>query len=480
MKTKIGQGPEFIERRVYYGYLDQENSNRYANHVRTSWQFECILKNTFDKTPDTRVLKSPDHDFALVRILTTRGRFHRTLTRQQPSTGKWYTLQLGTIGVPAWHYELGDDGYVELENARGYVEHIMPVTPEQDAQLRLAFDSRSLQPTTADAISNAVVSPQFHPRGVAVYDVGQGAAAAIIDNDFRPRIYFDIGRPLPFHKASEPPKLKFCFRLDQLIIISHWDFDHMYAGYKDRRAKPLRWIAPEQVLSPHKLKFARELASNGKLFLWPSSLRAISTPFGELRKCTGTGPNDSGLMLIATVYPTPQSRADVLLSGDADYQYIPEPFNPLHRNGCDPPWRRGQVRCGTTSCESSPRWCSRRFLGRRKQIRTSKLGCSRTARGERLGYTYSHCKLRRHPARKYCFDRRPASGFMVAPSPLLRWPVLSFPYKAIKGGAATTPRRAPPRSHLPHLRLQLLAHARSRRTLSLAARGVRNFLTVRY
>jgi hypothetical protein len=167
---------------------------------------------------------------------------------------------------------------------------------------------------------------------LAVYDVGQGSAAALTDERFIPRLYFDLGCGVYRNVKTCPPALSYCFTERPPIVLSHWDADHWAGAYwQDPRgslpALGMNWIAPHQYVSPIHLAFANDiLNAGGKMLICNPSAGNVSTytiTGGHtlaLVRCNGSDRNDSGFATCITEHSHPDRKW--LLTGDAAYDYI--------------------------------------------------------------------------------------------------------------------------------------------------------------
>lgn len=160
---------------------------------------------------------------------------------------------------------------------------------------------------------------------INVYNVGQGSLNAVCDVNQIPLLYFDMGGGFAWNRHTYPKSLKLCWTKAKVIILSHWDLDHLetarravHSGWSDFKNKI--WIAPEQPLSPTYAKLASHIASTGKLMLWPNNkIRSVAIGNVELAKCQGPHKNHSGIALI--VNSTFKSNR-TLHPGDSAYKYL--------------------------------------------------------------------------------------------------------------------------------------------------------------
>ena len=142
-----------------------------------------------------------------------------------------------------------------------------------------------------------------------------------------PLCYFDLGCGVYRNARTRPKNLQFCNCYKPPIILSHWDADHWAGAYQDRRFLQSRWVAPRQCIGPSHTKFANKiLRSGGSLLIVQGG--TVPDPWSGRRedvtllRADGNSRNDSGL--IVKVHNRYEDK-DWLLTGDADYKYIPNP-----------------------------------------------------------------------------------------------------------------------------------------------------------
>lgn len=236
--------------------------------------------------------------------------------------------------------ELEDSGYFEVDVFGGLLaaavtaslKDVQRVIPEA-AALDAAFSMDSFPDATSSELSGPISAPSFDY--LIGFDVGQGAAVGLADASEDVHLYFDLGRGVYRNAPTRPKPLRFCWRVDAAIVLSHWDSDHWSGELTDPQARSRTWIAPRQSITKKHLAFVnRILKAGATLLVWgttPATLR-ISLASGrqsiELRRCTGTAAlrNGSG---IAAIVEDASSGKQWLLTGDAGYHEIGTlPSNP--------------------------------------------------------------------------------------------------------------------------------------------------------
>ena len=172
------------------------------------------------------------------------------------------------------------------------------------------------------------LNPPVQTDAAAIYDVGQGAATALL-SDGVPQLYFDLGGSATGNWRSFPDHLDlFCFCAKPTIVLSHWDWDHWSSALRDRRALQQTWVLPLQnggkSLGPVHAGFLALLKQYGQVLWWdnvPGGLPVLWTA-AWLQRASGArnNRNESGLFLVTghglLRYYT------LLLPGDASFKHL--------------------------------------------------------------------------------------------------------------------------------------------------------------
>jgi hypothetical protein len=72
---------------------------------------------------------------------------------------------------------------------------------------------------------------------LVAYDVGQGTALGLLCGSEDARLFFDLGGGAYGNKKTRPNPLRFCWRANPPIVLSHWDTDHWAGETSDRRSQ---------------------------------------------------------------------------------------------------------------------------------------------------------------------------------------------------------------------------------------------------
>ncbi|MGY2932034.1 hypothetical protein ACVWZ6_001636 [Bradyrhizobium sp. GM6.1] len=209
----------------------------------------------------------------------------------------WFK-ELLTLGEDEWvTIELDDTGSFEVDvygallaaPVFAHLKRIERNIPESTA-LNVSFSPASWPDATKAELTAPLASLPALQYLIGL-DVGQGAAVGLADANQDIQLYFDLGGGVYRNAKTRPNPLRFCWRCDAPIVLSHWDSDHWAGEITDKRAQPRMWIAPRQSMTKKHIAFAnRILRAGGKLLIWGTSPASISVPIGgaqtlELRRC---------------------------------------------------------------------------------------------------------------------------------------------------------------------------------------------------
>jgi hypothetical protein len=144
-----------------------------------------------------------------------------------------------------------------------------------------------------------------HQPFVGVMDVGQGNCNVIFDRQGVALAFYDFGYTVessnnapsvdPIPKLSDGP----------LIILSHWDKDHIYLGRQHPLSFKLNWLAPSQDMGTGEIRetVSRIMQEGGHLYLWEQNGGHMTFPWGFVVR--GDDPkgdrNNTGLAVYACV-----------------------------------------------------------------------------------------------------------------------------------------------------------------------------------
>ena len=144
---------------------------------------------------------------------------------------------------------------------------------------------------------------------VAIFDVGQGNCNAIVGAGGRVLAYFDYGYSTTGTRQPTP-KFKPCFCDKPIIVLSHWDLDHINLARhpQGKEGLTMNWLVPDQDHSDFATKVQRWIKqAGGRLMVWPQTgpaQRHAVFPWGFVEHCTedpNHGINGSGLAAFVCV-----------------------------------------------------------------------------------------------------------------------------------------------------------------------------------
>ena len=327
--------------RIHLGYL--QDGRRLIGRVtrvedlreggRTSFEFDAIEAALSRGEVEACLRKGKDAQrFALVRIVSTRKRLF-DLCGFEIVVGAWVTLDVtppARSSRPiAFVAPLTDDGYIT--HRRGSLgELIFHGGPDEKhldpGEVGASVPAATQTVSKVREYSRLPISahmPEDHLRvvlhvslsniaSVEVHDVGQASMATFWSATGKAAAHFDAGWPISFNDHTSPPAPPSC--TSDLVILSHWDWDHLHAYYTAKALQSVIWIVPDQKVGPGAYRIANALNAKGKLRVY-----AEHEPIETDRVLLLTGirdtPNDGGLGLVLTL----ENDRRVLLVGDAGY-----------------------------------------------------------------------------------------------------------------------------------------------------------------
>ena len=331
-------------------------------HNESSLSRATIIIDAVDARLDQNLVEKPASDWdrrhlAILRIMTTADNFAKLAKLkgtddaegEEDLAGRWVHLALVPLGKVtgprAQVCRLGAVGYDDME--------IFTVAEITD------FGSDPVEPKSlgAAANANAVFAGKLKKRRllrgtkiettatrhdvlrllrsvmqakltkVIVHDVGHASFTTVMDTSGRPLLHFDAGWPIPFNWRTYPPHEP-APPFAEIVVLSHWDWDHLHGYHRWANIKSAFWIVPDQLLGPNAELVVEELKAANRLIRIPPNPNKIysfgpitlsqadpSTVSGKSKK-----RNNSGLVLNVVL----ENRKSVLVPGDADYIAIPQ------------------------------------------------------------------------------------------------------------------------------------------------------------
>lgn len=272
-----------------------------------------------DGNPDAELL--PQERVPMFRVEFELGADHPWTNKLVASQDRWVDLNLGDEGeIPVDVF-----GGLEAPLVDAYLQAAPGSSAASDA-LDILF-SMDAWPDAAPDLLALLLAPHCDLVALISFDVGQGAAAALLCDGGKPRFYFDAGCGVYRNAKTVPsPPLAFCQCSPAPVILSHWDADHWAAARQDTRLMMRDWIVPRQSITAIHTAFAAGILQlGGHIRVVPpgtSYLIKSTNQCLDLMYCTGTDRNGSGLALV--VEDNASGRA-WMLTGDAGYHLVPRP-----------------------------------------------------------------------------------------------------------------------------------------------------------
>jgi competence protein ComEC len=347
--------PAGAEPKEFVGRI--ESVDRHSGKERSRFTFVIdAVDQTFDPIQSTMpVAKWKDQQFAIIRVMTTYNKFAELagIVDGNPYNlvGQWISLFLlpkGKASGPlAQVCPLTETGYgVGQKYAVGEIS-AFGLDPEAPRSLSAAGDRRKQVAATLanegrEFTGNTSVQRlqelenllgEKNPVEVRVHDVGHANFTTISAAGRDPLFHFEVGWPVGFnlHTVSGPPPV---IRAAPIVVLSHWDWDHLHGYYVWKMLKEKVWVAPIQDLGPGALKIGKALRDAGRLVSVArgASKGAIVTNGGFviIGNCDPSHAltrskvrNNSGLFVALKL----KSEHLALLPGDADYRGIAWPHS---------------------------------------------------------------------------------------------------------------------------------------------------------
>lgn len=174
---------------------------------------------------------------------------------------------------------------------------------------------------------------------LAVYDVGQGNANALLDRHLLPTLYYDHGAGVYRNRKSTPSKLLFCYTQNPTIVLSHWDADHWAGAYASTiggktPALQRDWMAPLQTVGPVHIAFAHDIATaGGNVFIYQPPKWTVGSSTAktgqQIRFALGAGGDRNGTGIVMSIEAQlPSTSVGWLLTGDCDYRHFISHLSP--------------------------------------------------------------------------------------------------------------------------------------------------------
>lgn len=297
----------------------------------------AFWSSAFGRPPGERGgFESPFERTPLFRLEFTLRRGGKLFETLSLAGGAWLEFELKPHAGP---YERAPvvEVYSGVFAAPALAHVVRPPRVVNSHALNVAFDMTTWPDASAAEIL-AALQPKCDIEHLAVYDVGQGSANALLCSHGIPQIWFDLGSGAYRNHPTRPtPPVRFCTCEDAPVVLSHWDTDHWIGGQIDRRMLARDWIAPRQEIDPVQTAFAGDILSAGGMLhitahppsagakpiasAGPFQVTSVGGQTLTVRRAKGSlkDRNASGLILLAE---NPHCDRGWLLTGDAAYRHI--------------------------------------------------------------------------------------------------------------------------------------------------------------
>lgn len=332
------------EPRSFIGRI--ESAERHSECRGSRWTFIIDAVDTrADPAGAKRGLGRARGDLAILRVMTTADRLAgmAEIVDADSLAGRWVEIRLVPRGMARGPRvqvcPLGDAGYEDLVVYTlseiidfGFTPTDGSPRSRRDGSTRAlvaAFYAEGLscthsQPPRPPAHEASrlrlVMSTQI--ERVIIHDVGHANFTTLLDVTGKPVLHFDVGWPIGFNWKTYPPNPPI-IPLAEIVVLTHWDWDHLHGFHKWKQVRDASWFVPEQSLGPNALLVYQELAKAGRLTVFPHQpgVTHISGPITVI----GADPsgvtaksqhrNNSGISMVIDL----MVGGRVMLPGDADY-----------------------------------------------------------------------------------------------------------------------------------------------------------------
>lgn len=330
----------FPTRRVY-ARLVKSDYLSLSEYRRVSLEFDCIDADSMTDVGDEvkKLLGEEDYyHFSLLRIVTTERHFE-DVVGETPDVGRWFFFEIGEERIGAqlmsWHAQLGPEGY--YEQSKGYTIGGQSLQDPDDPDFSPAPRSlgaaavRKLLPKSISELSRLVsvtsntmdierfLNSVEQPVSCLVRDVGQANFVSLLDQNNNAYFHVDVGLPVSWNGHTAPKTLSVSSRSDQVVLLTHFDWDHIHAPYTVPSLFAANWIVPAQKIGPGAARLMLKVAKSGSILVWPTGY-VYRGPHLTIGDCVGvsTSLNDTGLAAVFEL----KTGFTVLLCGDADYRAL--------------------------------------------------------------------------------------------------------------------------------------------------------------
>jgi len=308
------------QRRPMYRLSDLET-------LRAHWgsYWRQVFKPTNGETKP-EALPDPYADMPFLRYEVTRRWFEKKYDLYRGMAGdesSWFRIELdpeSPVVAQVYGSVFGDPQEARISTTR--------VDKDTARALSAMFDMDLWPDAHEQEIAGTLETVARRAEGLVAFDIGQGSASALVDEDQRPFIYHDLGAGITRNARTTPVPLQFCWTNRPVIVLSHWDKDHWAGALKDPKALQTTWIVPRQKIPPPHSAFGSQiLSAGGRILVWPQSIPPMRVRLYQgqsmtVGRCTGVDRNGSGI----AIRVDDDNHGDTLhwlMTGDAGYDQVP-------------------------------------------------------------------------------------------------------------------------------------------------------------
>lgn len=166
----------------------------------------------------------------------------------------------------------------EIHKWRKYSTKVVEVETEVVVRVGRGGVHGMAQPAAPAPLPSATAASRPRPgqtpvptyqRFVGAHAVGSANTISVWNDAGTVAAYVDFGYPLAWNRNTYPAGTPYpCVCSDPLIVLSHWDYDHLSMARYVREAFRRRWIAPQQVIGSASMRevyinLLRESANGG-------------------------------------------------------------------------------------------------------------------------------------------------------------------------------------------------------------------------
>lgn len=311
--------------RVYRLYFDMVDAIDINKMVEIDFIYEFLGEKV-------KVLKEMD-TYQLVVSISKAYPIVGSKTKNIP-LNRWYQINGKTTlkekdGMISLDYmslnPVGDLNFTESQTQTFYEVSSIKNNKFKQEQITKLFNLRE---ATLDHDNRIKGQDNLTVQSVVVYNVGQGLCSAVCDDTATPCVYFDFGRGERADRITDPNTIKYEFKNNPPVILSHWHTDHWIGIKYDLRVLNSFWIVPNQKKGAGATKLHADLFARGNLMVLNKD---CMTPYGTIFVTNGNRkhPHNNGIGLLVKINRINDNslvEKRILLPGDNRYKYIRQQY----------------------------------------------------------------------------------------------------------------------------------------------------------